>query len=205
MREEVIDLLLQILVKTSHSSADKKIVYPLLQDNLDKLDLNFADLLRRWSKNYFAGESPDKAQTVAGIISNFGTLIGQFPQGNLASNLEIAIVCFEVIEIIFNSEEYPIEWAISKLNLGNAYGNRIYGDPIENREKAITAYHDALKIYYCEEYPIEWAETQTNLIPLYSAKIKNTKRDDNYVNLDKLVSICNAVLEIFTQDRFTEK
>ncbi|MEH2046561.1 CHAT domain-containing protein [Nostoc sp.] len=43
------------------------------------------------------------------------------------------------------------------------------------------------------------------VIPLYSAKIKNTKRDDNYVNLDKLVSICNVVLENFTQDRFTEK
>ncbi|MCC5622090.1 hypothetical protein [Nostoc sp. CHAB 5715] len=39
MIEEVIDLLLEILVKTSHSSADKKIVYPLLQDNLDKLNI----------------------------------------------------------------------------------------------------------------------------------------------------------------------
>jgi hypothetical protein len=131
MRKEIIDFLLQILVKTSHSSADKKIVYPLLQDNLDKLDLNFADLLHHWSKNYFVGKSLYKAQTVAETIGNFGTLIGQFPQGNLANNLDIAIVCFEVIEIIFTREEYPLEWAISKLNLGNAYGNRIYGDPTE--------------------------------------------------------------------------
>ncbi|MEH2236966.1 CHAT domain-containing protein [Nostoc sp.] len=205
MREEVIDFLLQILLKTSQSSSDKKVLYPLLQDNLDKLDLNFADLLRHWSKNYFAGESLYKVQTVAETIGNFGTLIGQFPQGNIADNLDIAIVCFEVIEIIFTREEYPREWAISKLNLGNAYGNRIYGDPTDNREKAIAAYQDALKIYSREEYPIEWAETQTNLITLYSAKIKNIKKDDNYVNLDKLVSICNAVLEIFTQDSFTEK
>ncbi|MEH2105230.1 hypothetical protein [Nostoc sp.] len=207
MREEVIKLLLQILVKTSYSSADKKIIYPLLQDNLDKLDMNFADLLRFWSKNYFARENlPYKVQTVAGIISNFGTLIGQLPQGNLANNLDIAIVCFEVIEIIFTSEEYPIEWAISKLNLGNAYGNRIYGDHIENREKAIVAYQDALKIYSREKYPIEWAETQTNLITLYSATIKNIKNDDNSdVKLDKLVSICNAVSEIFTQESFFEK
>ncbi|MBG1264104.1 hypothetical protein [Nostoc commune] len=84
MREEVIDFLLQILLKTSQSSSDKKVLYPLMQDNLDKLDLNFADLLRHWSKNYFAGESLDKAQTVtvAEVIGNFGTLIGQFPQGN---------------------------------------------------------------------------------------------------------------------------
>ena len=205
MREEVIDFLLQILVKTSQSNSDKKKVYPLLQDNLDKIDLNFADSLRYWSKNYFAGESLDKAQTVAAVIGDFGTLIGQFPQGNIADNLDIAIVCFEVIEIIFTREEYPIEWAISKLNLGNAYGNRIYGDPIENQEKAIAAYQDALKIYSREEYPIEWAESQTNLITLYYAKIKNIKKDDISVNLDKLVSICNAVLEIFTQDSFTEK
>ncbi|MBD0388905.1 MAG: hypothetical protein ICV54_20975 [Nostoc sp. C3-bin3] len=73
------------MVKNSHSSADKKIIYPLLQDNLEKLDLNFADLLRRWSKKYFAGESLYKAQTVAGTISSFGILIGQLPQGNLAN------------------------------------------------------------------------------------------------------------------------
>ncbi|MEH2404789.1 CHAT domain-containing protein [Nostoc sp.] len=39
MREEVIDFFLKILVKTSQSSGDKKTVYPLLQDNLDRLDL----------------------------------------------------------------------------------------------------------------------------------------------------------------------
>ncbi|ACC83531.1 CHAT domain-containing protein [Nostoc punctiforme] len=207
MIEERINFLLTALIKISQSYSDKKIVYPLLQDNLDKLDLNFAVLLRHWAKNYFAGENLYNAQTVAAAaaIGNFCTLIGQFPHGNIADNLDIAIACCEVIEIIFTREEYPIEWAISKLNLGNAYGNRIYGDPTENREKAIAAYQDALKIYSREEYPIEWAETQTNLIPLYSAKIKHIKKDDNYVNLDKLVSICNAVLEIFTLYRYIEK
>ncbi|MBE8991558.1 CHAT domain-containing protein [Nostoc sp. LEGE 12450] len=206
MRQEVIDFLLKILVKTSHSSADQKIVYPLLQDNLDKLDLNFADLLRRWSKNCFAGESLDKAQTVAEAIGNFGTLIGEFPQGNLANNLDIAIACFEVIEIIFTQEAFPKAWATSKLNLGNAYGKRIYGDSLENLEKALLSYQYALKVYTCEEFPIEWAETQTNWVTFYSKKIRATKSKINtHEDLEKLVSICNKVSDIFKQNNFIEK
>ncbi|MEH2113732.1 CHAT domain-containing protein [Nostoc sp.] len=206
MREEVIDLLLQILVKTSHSSADKKIVYPLLQDNLDKLDLNFADLLRRWSKNYFAGESLDKAQTVAAVIGNFGTLIGEFSQGNLANNLDIAIACFEVIDIIFTYEAFPKSWATSKLNLGNAYGKRIYGDPLENLEKALLSYQYALKVYTCEQFPIEWAETQTNWVVFYSKKIRITKSKINiHEDLEKLKSICNKASDIFKQNKLIEK
>ncbi len=83
------NFLLTLLLKISQSYADKKIIYPLLQDNLDKLDLNFAILLRHWAKNYFAGGSFPDAQTLAAAkaIGNLGTLIGQFPHGNIADNL----------------------------------------------------------------------------------------------------------------------
>ncbi|WP_414569226.1 hypothetical protein [Nostoc sp. CCY 9925] len=118
MEEELVDFLLKIVIQMSESDSDTKVIYPFLQENLDKLSLNFAELLRHWTKNYFAGESSYKAaQAVAGVIGNFGVLIAQFPHGNLADNLDIAIACCEVIEIIFNFDNFPKFWATSKMNL----------------------------------------------------------------------------------------
>ncbi|MDF5707173.1 MAG: CHAT domain-containing protein [Nostoc sp. S4] len=206
MREEAIDLLLKILLNISRSNGDKNKIYPLMQDNLDKFDLNFAELLRHWSKNYFAGESPYDPQTVAAAIGNFGTLIGQFPQGNLAENLDIAIACHEVIEVIFTREKFPKFWATSKLNLANAYGQRIYGEPLENLEKALLACQDALKFYTFEKFPIEWAETQTNLVSFYIKKIRITKNKVNsYESLEPLITICDKASDIFKQNKLIQQ
>lgn len=206
MKEELIDFLLQLILKPSQSNGYKKIAYPLMQDNLDKLNLNFAVLLRDWSKNYFAGERSYKAQTVAANIGNFGTLIGQFPHGNIADNLDIAIACYEVIEIIFTREKFPNFWATSKLHLGNAYGQSFYGDPVENLEKALLSYQDALKVYTCEDFPIEWAETQTNWVSCYVKKIRTTKNKvDTCENLENLVKICNLASDIFKKNKLIEK
>ncbi|MBD2195285.1 MULTISPECIES: CHAT domain-containing protein [Calothrix] len=208
MKEEPIDFLLTLLLKTSHSYGDKNTVYPLLQDNLDKLDLNLAVLLRHWAKNYFARESLYNAQTLAAAeaIGNFGTIIGQFPHGNIAYNLDIAIACYEVIEVIFTRDKFPQFWATSKLNLGNSYGYRIYGDPVENLEKALLAYQDALQFYSYEKFPVEWAETQTNWVIFYLKKIKLTKNIIEFdEDLNRIVKICNQILEIFNKNQLIEK
>ncbi|MEA5529200.1 CHAT domain-containing tetratricopeptide repeat protein [Dolichospermum sp. UHCC 0684] len=206
MIEEPIFFLLKELLKTSQIYSDQNSVYTLLKSNINKLNLNSAELLRRFSKSFFSKEPLSKSQLLAKNIRHFGTLIGQFPQGNIANNLEISIACFEVIEVIFNRESFPIEWATSKLNLGNAYGYRIYGDTSENFENARLAYEDALKIYSVQEFPIEWAEIQTNLVILYT-KISKTIKKGTYIheNLEKLDLNYNSALTIFKQNNLLEK
>ena len=49
-----LDFLIQVLRVTAESNGDSKVVYPLLQQNLDKLDDNFADLLRNWATATFS-------------------------------------------------------------------------------------------------------------------------------------------------------
>ena len=206
MIKEPIDFLLEVLVTTSQSFGDKNIVYPLLTANVDKLDLNFSDLLHRFAKNYFGKEPLSKSQPVAAAIGDFGTLVGQFTQGNISNNLEIAIACFEVIEIIFTRKSFPREWATSKLNLGNAYLAKRYGDTSENLENARLAYENALKIYSVQEFPIEWAETQTNLVVLYSKMSRVTKKKTYlYKKLEILNSNCKSALTIFKQNNLLEK
>ncbi|MDE5070351.1 MAG: hypothetical protein O4806_00100, partial [Trichodesmium sp. St5_bin8] len=43
---EYLNFLREVLRATAESKGDSKVVYPLLQQNLDKLDDNFADILR---------------------------------------------------------------------------------------------------------------------------------------------------------------
>ncbi|MBD2679542.1 MULTISPECIES: hypothetical protein [Nostoc] len=151
---------------------------------------------------YFAEESSYKAdQALAGVIGNFGVLIAQFPHGNIANNLDIAIACYEVIEIIFNFDNCHKFWGISKMNLGTAYGNRIYGDQIENLEKALLAYQDALKVYSYEEFAIEWAKNQNNRISFYIKKNRITKMKFDYCEiLENIVKVCNLVSDIFKKN-----
>ncbi|WP_353930457.1 CHAT domain-containing protein [Okeanomitos corallinicola TIOX110] len=206
MVKESIDFLSEVLETTLQSFSDKNIVYPLLTANVDKLDLNFAELLRCYAQNYFSKEPLSKSQALAPAIADFGTLIGQFPQGNRANNLEIAIAAFEVIEVIFKRENFPKYWAISKLNLGNAYLAKIYDDTSENLENARLAYENALTIYSVQEFPIEWAETQTNLVVLYSKMSRVIKkRTYLYKKLEILNSNCKSALTIFKQNNLLDK
>ncbi|HEY9799853.1 MAG TPA: CHAT domain-containing tetratricopeptide repeat protein [Leptolyngbyaceae cyanobacterium] len=206
MNEELIKFLEKIILEISESNSDQKSVYSLLQENLDKLNLDFAESLRYWAKNYFVGESSYNVQAKAHILGNFGILIAEFPHGNPSENLDIAIACFEAIEVIFNCEIFRNYWAICKSNLGNAYGKRIYGDPVENLEKALLACEDALKIFTYEKFPLQWAEVQNSRVSFYVEKIKNTKNKfDNYEYLENFIKICDQGSNIFQEHKLTDK
>lgn len=86
--------LIEILQATSESKVNAEVVYPLFAANTDKLDDIFAEILRRWAINYFEEAETDAAESIAVDIVNFGNLIQQFPLGNKASNMEIAVTSY---------------------------------------------------------------------------------------------------------------
>ncbi|MFM6399662.1 MAG: hypothetical protein ACKPFF_23545, partial [Planktothrix sp.] len=77
----------------------------------------------------------------------FCPLLGQFPLGNRAINLEIAITGLEAIANIFNREQFPEIWAHIQTSLAPAYRHRIRGNRADNQEKAIAACNNGLLIY----------------------------------------------------------
>ncbi len=158
-----LNFLLQVLQATSDSNGDSQIVYPLLQQNLDLLDDNLAQVLRSWATATLAEVEPEQAQGIAGVIGNFSNLIQQFPLGSRASNLETAITGYEAIATVFNRQAFPQLWATLQNNLGAAYSERIRGERAENLESAIAAYTAALSVYTRDAFPVEWARTQYNL------------------------------------------
>ena len=127
-----LDFLIQVLRVTAESNGDSKVVYPFLQQNLDKLDDNFADILRNLATANFSEVEADVAKSIAIYIFNFSNCIQQFPLGSKANNMEISIAGYEVVLKVFTSESHRENWAMTQNNLGIAYIYRIRGDKAEN-------------------------------------------------------------------------
>jgi uncharacterized LabA/DUF88 family protein len=98
-------------------------IYPLLQQNLDKLDDEFAFGLRKWALARFTRER-ENASNIARLIVKFSTLIQGFEQGSPESNLEIAIAGYETALMVLTREAFPQDWASIQQNLLNAYPER---------------------------------------------------------------------------------
>jgi uncharacterized LabA/DUF88 family protein len=98
-------------------------VYPILQHNLSKLNDDLALMLRKWVSERFAKE-PAIAINLARVIIKLSTIIQEFEQGNLASNLEIAIAGYETVLPIVNHETFPKEWGIVQQALVRTYQQR---------------------------------------------------------------------------------
>ncbi|MEG3983462.1 tetratricopeptide repeat protein, partial [Microcoleus sp. T3B2] len=166
--EEYLSFLMEVLQATSDSDVNPQVVYPILQQNFDKLDLKFAQILQTWATSTFKEFTSEEAASLAGVIVNFGNLIQQFPLGRRAWNLEIGIACYREALIVYTPENYPEDWATTQNNLGAAYSDRIEGVRAANIELAIACYREALIVYTPENYPEKWAGTQNNLGAAYS-------------------------------------
>ncbi|MDE5074730.1 MAG: hypothetical protein O4749_01170, partial [Trichodesmium sp. St5_bin2_1] len=108
---EYLNFLMEVLQATVGSNGDSKVVYPLLQQNLDKLDENFADILRNWATAKFSEVEADVAKSIAIAIFNFSNLIAQFPLGSKANNMEISIAGYEVVLKVFTYKSHRKIWA----------------------------------------------------------------------------------------------
>jgi len=192
--------LLQVLLATNTSKGNPQVVYPLLQANLNKLDDNFAQVLRSWANATLPEVEPDRTRRIAVDIGEFSSLILEFPLGNRACNLEIAITGYEVVATIFTREALPQDWAMTQNNLGIAYRNRIQGERAENLEQALAAHTATLQVYTCEAFPQDWAMTQNNLGNAYSARILGDRAE----NLEQAITAYIAALQVYTCEAFPQ-
>ncbi len=59
------NFLIELLRAAAESMVDSKVVYPILEKNLDKLDNYFANILRNWATAKFSKEEADVAENIA--------------------------------------------------------------------------------------------------------------------------------------------
>jgi CHAT domain-containing protein len=189
-----LEFLLQVLQATLDNIGNLEAVYPLLQMNLEKLDDNFAHLLRHWAIANLSQVKPEEAQRIAEDIGNFSFLIQQFRLGSKDNNLEIAITGHEIAATVFICEAFPEKWAKIQNNLGEAYRNRIRGDKPQNLEKAVVVLQDALP-YIPEEFPELRAAIQSNLGLAY--------RDQGQI--DNAIAVHKEALKFYSTKGLSEE
>jgi CHAT domain-containing protein/TPR repeat protein len=180
----------ELIIKILKTDSDPQEVYPLLKNNLEKLDDNFHQVL--WS--YASETLPAARQGIAVAINDFSTLISDFPLISRHRSLEIAITGYEICQTVFNHEEHPERWAMVQINLGNAYLNRVLGKESENLEKAISYFKDALQFCHTKDLTELYAATQFNLGIAYSESNKPKLSIASY----------RQALRIYKKEKFPE-
>lgn len=200
--KEIIDIylefLLEVLRTIEESEGNIELVYPLLITNLDKLDNIFAEILWRWATVNLNRADEKTTEYLTKLVGNFCNLISQFPLGDKANNMEIAIIGYEIVLTVFTRDAFPYEWAKTQNNLGNFYANRILGDKASNIEKSISAYQKVLSFYTLEAFPCEWGITSNNLGIAYRERILEDKAN----NLEKSIASLKAALTVRTRGNF---
>ncbi|MEW6496739.1 MAG: CHAT domain-containing protein [Cyanobacteriota bacterium] len=193
-------LLERIFQTFIESNGNPPAVYSLLQANRDELDDNFVEQFRNWAFSTLPNAEPEAAQRVATLISEFSNLIWQFPLGNRAINLEIAITGYEVSATIFTRKAFPEQWALNRMNLAPAYRHRIKGDHADNLEKGIAACLGALEVITRKSPPEQWARIQNNLGLLYTDRITGDRTD----NIEKSIACYEEALQVVTRSSHPE-
>ncbi len=176
-------------------------VYKILQANLDKLDDDFIEWFRQWVTDKISNLKPVQARIIKSSVISFGQAIGQFPLGDRAINIEIAIACLETVANFINGEETKemrIAWLGNQGELIMAYTKRIRGNKAENIEKAIDIGQEALSIVTREQLPkMLLAYIHYNLGAAYEKRIAGKTAD----NLEEAIRHVHAASEIWTRDK----
>jgi len=186
----------QVFQTTEQSNSNQEVIYSLLKANLYLLGDYFAALWKSWIIAMISDTKSERAHGIAAIINNFSVLINDFPLGDRAINLEIAISGYEICATVFTRNNFSQEWANVHNNLGAAYCVRIRGKRSDNLEIAIRYFLAALEVRTREVAPEKWAETQNNLGLAYSNRIKEEKAE----NLEEAIRCLKAALKIRTQN-----
>ncbi|MFB2891610.1 CHAT domain-containing protein [Aerosakkonemataceae cyanobacterium BLCC-F50] len=192
------DLLLQVLQIIS-KDGDRQEVYQLLSTNLDKLDDNFALVLRRWVEVKLSvpakmsdaawGEAQLNLVFIRLVILGFCSLIQNFPQGDNASKQEIVIAGYESIlqAISKNSQAFWKRAIQEDIRLGKI--------PENITEEFIK--DDGIPFFPLTSYE-DWAEIQDKLGDTYYVRLRGEKAD----NLKKVISCYQEALKVYTLEDF---
>ncbi|MBD2695066.1 CHAT domain-containing protein [Anabaena catenula] len=99
----------QLLQATSESNGESQAVYQILENNLNKLDEQFIQHLQRL-EDVFRKIPSGQAIQIAATILSLSNLIREFPQGDKAINLKIAVTGYEVAATVFTKKDFSEQW-----------------------------------------------------------------------------------------------
>jgi hypothetical protein len=128
--QEYANFFLELLQAEQDSKGDIAVIYPMLEGRQHLLNASFAETLQQVSQKLIAGENSETISSIIGFIENLSIHISDFPRGNRANNIEIAITGYQIV--LSNREPGSEKWTQTQNNLATAYNNRVNGSLAEN-------------------------------------------------------------------------
>ncbi len=196
--QEYANFILELLRAEQASNSDIKVIYPMLAERQHLLNARFAETLQQVSQKLLDGENAETISSIVRLIENLSFHISDFPRGNRANNIEIAITGFQIV--LNNREPGSEKYAQTQHNLALAYSDRINGSRAENLERAISFYEATLTVYTIDDFPEQWATTQNNLANAYINRINGSRAE----NLERAIGFYDDALTVYTLEDFPE-
>lgn len=128
---------------------------------------------------------------MADHLAQFSQIIQNFPEGNRACNIEIAIAGYESALTIYTKEQFPEEWANIQVNLGSTYAVRVKGNKAQNAMHKIACYEHALSVFTPEYDKEKRAFILNNLGAVY---LESSQKVPEHI--DKAISYFAEALRI---------
>ena len=128
--QEYANFFLELLQAEQDSKGDIKVIYPMMEQREHLLNARFAEILQQVSQKLIVGENSQTISSIIGLIENLSDHISEFPSGNRADNIEIAITGYQIV--LNNREPGSEKWTKTQNNLAVAYNNRVNGSRVEN-------------------------------------------------------------------------
>jgi len=157
------EFLRSVLAHIDQTRKDAEPVFDLFRANLDKLNEALLERLPQVFEEILKEEKPSK---VAALFKIFGERIQEFTLGNREINIEISIAAYKAALQVFTREAFPPEWAMTQINLGAAYGDRMLGNRAANLAGAIAACQAALQVINYDTFPDAWMLIRSNILAL---------------------------------------
>jgi tetratricopeptide (TPR) repeat protein len=147
------EFLRSLLAQIDKTGEDPEPIFNLFRANLNKLNEALLERLPQIFEELIAEEMPSK---IADLFKLFGERTQEFTLGNREINIEISIAAYQAALQVFTREAFPPEWAMTQIDLGSAYGDRMLGDRAVNLIDAFAAYQSALQVITCDTFPKNW-------------------------------------------------
>ncbi|MEG3907696.1 hypothetical protein QT979_00005 [Microcoleus sp. w2-18bC1] len=128
--QEYANFFLELLQAEQDSNGDIAVIYPMLEGRQHLLNATFAETLQQVAPKLIAGENSETISSIIGLLENLSIHISDFPSGNRANNIEIAITGYQMV--LNNREPGSEKWTQTQNNLATAYNNRINGSLAQN-------------------------------------------------------------------------
>ena len=128
--QEYANFFLELLQAEQDSNSDIAVIYPMLEGRQHLLNASFAETLQQVAQKLIAGENSETISSIIGLMEKLSDHISEFPSGNRAHNIEIAITGYQIV--LSNREPGSEKWTQTQNNLATAYNNRVNGSLAEN-------------------------------------------------------------------------